>query len=61
MLGLGTLNSTSQLRFRNLGLTLGGLSYLGAAIAAYTLESWWALLIGFGIAIVARFLFGDGT
>jgi len=58
LLGLGTLNTASQFGFRHLGLTFGGMSYLGGAIAAYSLDSWWALLVGFGLTFVFRFLFG---
>jgi predicted membrane channel-forming protein YqfA (hemolysin III family) len=59
LFGIGTLNTASQLKFRHFGLILGGLCYLGGAIGAYTLDSWWPFLIGFGLAWVIRFLGGD--
>ena len=59
LMGIGTLNSAAQLKFKHLGLLLGGLAYLVGAITAYGLDSWWPLAIGFGLALLSRFLFGD--
>lgn len=59
LLGIGTLNAAAQVKFKHVGLLLGGLSYLGTSIVAYGLDSWWPLPIGFGLAWLAGFLFGD--
>lgn len=40
-------------------LFLGAMCYLGAAVAAIQLSSWWPLLIGFVLAFMVRAVFGD--
>ena len=59
ILGVGVLNSAAQTKFRKIGLTIGGLTYVGAAVLAYILQNWYPLLIGFVISIVIKYLFGD--
>ncbi len=59
LLGFGTLIAAYQARFRQIGLVLGAVSYLGAAFFAYHFTSWWPFLIGFVVALLVRILGGD--
>lgn len=49
----------AAVKSRSTGHILGGLCYIGGAISAVILQSWWLLLLGFGLAFIVRHFFGD--
>ena len=59
ILGFGILSSAAQTKFKSVSLILGSICYIGAAISAYFLYSWWPLLIGFILASIVKYIFGD--
>lgn len=61
IMGFFVLVSASKYNFTQLGLTLGGLSYLAAGLLSLNLSTWWPLLVGWFLAFVFRKLFGDPT
>lgn len=59
VMGFLTLVTASQYKFAHLGLTLGGLAYVSAGVAAYMTMSWWPVLGGWIAALIIRKIFGD--
>jgi len=49
----------SAFNSRSLSHELGGLCYVGGAIGAVTMHSWWPLAIGFMLTFVIRKTYGD--
>ena len=56
LLGIGLLFTGS---LGTLALKLGGALYIGAAVLAFTLDSWWPLLFGFLLTHVVKYFLGD--
>ncbi len=61
LLGIGSLNSGSQFKPWSTALILTGILYIGGALVAYTLDSWWPLLVCFLSTYVIRYIWGDPT
>ena len=59
LLGIGSFNSGSQFKPWNIALILAGTSYIGGALIAVTLDSWWPLLVCFLLTYLIRFIWGD--
>ena len=57
LFGLGVWLAAAK--SKSTGHILGGLCYVGGAIGAVTLKSWWPLVGGVGLAFVVRYFFGD--
>ncbi len=60
-MGYYVLKAAAKYKFKELGLTFGGLSYLLGGILALLTVSWIPLVSGFILALVFRTLFGDPT
>lgn len=60
-MGYYVLKAARQYEFRELGLTLGGLSYLLGGILTLIFVTWWPLLSGFFLAVIFRKIFSDPT
>lgn len=59
--GFFVLVTASKYNFRHLGLTLGGLSYIGGGLLTWKLMTWWPLVAAWILAFVIRKIFGDPT
>ncbi len=61
LMGYYILKAASIYKFRELGLTLGGMSYLIGGCFVFLTTSWIPLVSGFLLAGVFKKIFGDPT